>query len=97
MQPTDHYLTITNRDGKQICGHVVYVQPQEERQRQRSAVVHLVTNDCLGPYVYSALYATASRALVGTYIVHGYVAAGDQWLFKGTFHRVEDSKPLDWE
>jgi hypothetical protein len=33
--PHNHYLTITDRDGKQISCTVVYIQPKEERWRVR--------------------------------------------------------------
>ena len=51
------FVTVTDRDGKQIRGTVVYIQPKKERWRVDHAIVHLTTNDWLDPYRYEAIYS----------------------------------------
>ncbi len=85
--PTNHHMTVTDRSGKQIRGKVVYMQPKEERWREGSAVVHIVTSDWLDPYRYEAVYVTPVQSVAGTYTVVRYGEVDGQWLFIGTFER----------
>jgi hypothetical protein len=85
--PTNHYVTVTDRRGKQIRGKVVYIQPKEQRWREESAEVHIVTSDWLDPYAYPAVYVMPAQSVVGTYAVHSYISEGDQWRFMGIFNR----------
>src|SRR5215217_5679960 len=79
--PTNHYVTVTDRHGKQIRGKVVYIQPKEQRWREESAEVHIVTSDWLDPYVYPAVYIMPAQSVAGTYSVHSYISEGDQRCF----------------
>jgi hypothetical protein len=92
MHPTNHYVTITDRDGKQIRGKVVYIQPKEERWREHSGVVHIVTSDWLAPNTYPALYTSPTQSVSGTYSVHTYIGEDDQWRFMGTFDRAQEGE-----
>ena len=86
--PTNHYVTVTGRHGQQIRGQVVYIQPKDQRWREESAVVHLVTSHWLDPYPYSAVYIMPAQSISGTYAVHSYISEGDHWRFMGTFTRA---------
>src|SRR5215217_2041745 len=88
--PTNHYVTVTDRHGKQIRGKVVYIQPKEQRWREESAEVHIVTSDWLDPYAYPAVYVMPAQSVAGTYAVHSYIREGDQWRFMGMFERAQE-------
>ncbi len=45
LPPANHHLTVTDQRGKQIRGKGVYLQPQAERWREDSAVVHIENSD----------------------------------------------------
>jgi hypothetical protein len=86
--PTNHYVTVTDRSGKQIRGQVVYIQPKAERWNEDSAVVHIVTSEWLEPSAYPGIYATPTLSVAGIYSVDGYIREDVQWRFMGTFNRA---------
>ncbi len=90
--PTNHHITVTDNHGVTIRGTVVYIQPKEERWREDSAVVHIVTIDWLDPYAYPAIYTSPTQTVTGIFSVHSYISEGDQWRFMGTFERMQDDR-----
>jgi hypothetical protein len=85
--PTNHHLTLTDSNGKQVCGKVVSLQPKQEQWHEGHTVVHIVTSDWLDPSRYEAVYGTPVQSFAGFYIVLNYGEAAGQWLFIGTFER----------
>lgn len=89
MEPTNHHLTVTNQHGAQIRGKVVYLQPTAERWRPQTATVHIVCNDWLDAYAYTAVYATPAQSWAGRFAVHAYSQVDGQWRFEGSFTTAE--------
>jgi len=84
--PTNHHLTLTDRNGKIVHGRVVYAH----RIADRSTEVHIVTIDWLSTYRYPATYRTPTLSTRGFYTVLSDANADGPWLFKGIFEREQD-------
>ena len=93
MLPTSrlHHITVTDRDGKQIRGTVVYIQPKKERWREDHAAVHITTHDWIDPYRYEAIYTAPGHSFKGFFMAVSYKSDEKHgWLFKGTFEHVKE-------